>query len=108
MFYPGFIRKGADIAKLAVMPHSLDDVLRLLDVTLHSSGQVCTIAMEEIGKHSRVMAPIYGYVMTYGYIDIPVAPVQLRVDELKNALRILLPPAQVILSVSRQSSAMSV
>lgn len=93
----GFIRdsfeKGADIAKLAVMPHSLDDVLRLLDVTLHSSGQVCTIAMGEIGKHSRVMAPIYGSVMTYGYIDIPVAPGQLRVDELKNALKILLPPA---------------
>ena len=89
----GFIRdsfeKGADIAKLAVMPHSLDDVLRLLDVTLHSSGHVCTIAMGEIGKHSRVMAPIYGSVMTYGYIDIPVAPGQLRVDELKNTLKIL-------------------
>lgn len=81
--------KGADIAKLAVMPHSLDDVLRLLDVTLHSSGHVCTIAMGEIGKHSRVMAPIYGSVMTYGYIDIPVAPGQLRVDELKNTLKIL-------------------
>ena len=37
-----FIREsfeaGADIAKLAVMPHSLDDVLRLLEVTLHSCG----------------------------------------------------------------------
>lgn len=89
----GFIREsfeaGADIAKLAVMPHSLDDVLRLLDVTLHSSGQVCTIAMGEIGKHSRIMAPLYGSVMTYGYVDIPVAPGQLRVDELKNMLKIL-------------------
>jgi len=89
----GFIResfeKGADIAKLAVMPHSLDDVLRLLEVTLHSSGHVCTIAMGETGKHSRVMAPIYGSVMTYGYVDIPVAPGQLRVDELKNMLKIL-------------------
>ena len=89
----GFIREsfenGADIAKLAVMPHSLDDVLRLLDVTLHSSGHVCTIAMGETGKHSRVMASIYGSVMTYGYADIPVAPGQLRVDELKNMLKIL-------------------
>lgn len=89
----GFIResfeKGADIAKLAVMPHSLDDVLRLLDVTLHSSGQVCAIAMGEIGKHSRVMAPLYGSVMTYGYVDIPVAPGQLRVDELRKMLEIL-------------------
>ncbi|MFZ3169611.1 MAG: type I 3-dehydroquinate dehydratase [Candidatus Methanoperedens sp.] len=89
----GLIREsfeaGADIAKLAVMPNSLDDVLRLLDVTLHSSGQVCAIAMGEIGKHSRVMAPLYGSVMTYGYVDIPVAPGQLRVDELKNMLKIL-------------------
>ena len=89
----GFIResfeKGADIAKLAVMPHSLNDVLRLLGVTLNSSGHVCTIAMGETGKHSRVMAPIYGSVMTYGYVDIPVAPGQLRVDELKNMLKIL-------------------
>jgi len=89
----GFIcesfEKGADVAKLAVMPHSLDDVLRLLDVTLHSSGHVCAIAMGEIGKHSRVIAPLYGSVMTYGYVDIPVASGQLRVDELKNMLKIL-------------------
>lgn len=90
----GFIREsfnaGADIAKLAVMPHSLDDVLHLLDVTLHSSGPVCTIAMGEIGKHSRIMALLYGSVMTYGYVDIPVAPGQLRVDELKYMLKLLL------------------
>jgi 3-dehydroquinate dehydratase-1 len=90
----GFIREsfnaGADIAKLAVMPHSLDDVLHLLDVTLHSSGPVCAIAMGEIGKHSRIMALLYGSVMTYGYVDIPVAPGQLRVDELKYMLKLLL------------------
>jgi len=33
-FYPGIIQRRADIAKLAVMPKSLDDVLHLLDVTL--------------------------------------------------------------------------
>ncbi len=80
---------GADIAKLAVMPHSLDDVLHLLEVTLHSSGAVCTIAMGEIGKHSRAISPLYGSVMTYGYVDIPVAPGQLRVDELKYMLKLL-------------------
>ena len=80
---------GADIAKLAVMPHSLDDVLLLLEVTLHSCGPVCTIAMGEIGKHTRAISPIYGSVMTYGYVDIPVAPGQLRVDELKYMLKLL-------------------
>ncbi|MDL5501677.1 MAG: type I 3-dehydroquinate dehydratase [Candidatus Methanoperedens sp.] len=42
-----------------------------------------------MGKHSRIMAPLYGSVMTYGYVDIPVAPGQLRVDELKNMLQLL-------------------
>ncbi|HEY9205638.1 MAG TPA: type I 3-dehydroquinate dehydratase [Candidatus Methanoperedens sp.] len=80
---------GADIAKLAVMPASLDDVLRLLNVTLHAEGAVCTIAMGEIGRHSRVIAPIYGSVMTYGYVGTATAPGQLRVDVLKTILNML-------------------
>lgn len=80
---------GADIAKLAVMPHSFEDVLRLLEVTLHSKYAVCTIAMGDFGRHSRVVAPVYGSVMTYGYVDTPTAPGQLRVDELKDMLKIL-------------------
>ena len=52
-------------------------------ITLRSKGAVCTIAMGDLGRHSRVIAPIYGSVMTYGYVDAPTAPGQLRVDELK-------------------------
>ncbi len=80
---------GADIAKLAIMPNTLLDVLRLLEVTLHSGGKVCTIAMGNTGRHSRVVAPIYGSVMTYGYVDKPTAPGQMRVDELKSILKLL-------------------
>ncbi len=80
---------GADIAKLAVTPQSFEDVLRLLEVTLHSKGKVCTIAMGDIGKHSRIIAPIYGSVMAYGYVDAPKAPGQLRVDDLKHILKII-------------------
>lgn len=83
------LEAGADIAKLAVMPGSLCDVLRLLDVTLHAKGPVCTIAMGATGKHSRVIAPVYGSVMTYGYVETPTAPGQLRIDELKNLLKML-------------------
>lgn len=89
----GIIREsleaGADIAKLAVMPGSLLDVLNLLEVTLHSKGPVCTISMGETGKHSRVIAPVYGSVMTYGYVDTPTAPGQLRIDELKKMLKMI-------------------
>ncbi len=80
---------GADIAKLAVMPESFEDVLRLLEVTLDAKKPVCTIAMGEIGRHSRVIAPVYGSVMTYGYVTESVAPGQLRIDELKTILKIL-------------------
>lgn len=80
---------GADIAKLAVIPKSLEDVLRLFDVTLHAKGAVCTIAMGETGRHSRVITPVYGSVMTYGYVEKPSAPGQLRVDELKQLLKLL-------------------
>ncbi|VVB84637.1 3-dehydroquinate dehydratase [uncultured archaeon] len=80
---------GADIAKLAVMPASFEDVIRLLKVTLHAPGAVCTIAMGETGRHSRIIAPIYGSVMTYGYVEDITAPGQLRVDELKTVLKIL-------------------
>ncbi len=89
----GIIREsfdaGADIAKIAVMPESLDDVLRLLNVTLHAEGPVCTIAMGEVGRHSRIIAPVYGSVMTYGYVDTETAPGQLRVDELRSVLEII-------------------
>ncbi|MCX9012584.1 MAG: type I 3-dehydroquinate dehydratase [Candidatus Methanoperedens sp.] len=80
---------GADIAKLAVMPDSLEDVLHLLEVTLHAKGAVCTIAMGEAGRHSRVIAPVYGSVLTYGYVDKTTAPGQLRVDELRSILMML-------------------
>ena len=83
------IEAGADIAKLAVMQNSYEDVLGLLDITLHSKRAVCMISMGEKGKLSRVIAPIFGSVMTYGYVEKPTAPGQLRVDELKYILNIL-------------------
>jgi 3-dehydroquinate dehydratase-1 len=83
------LETGADIAKLAVMPGSLCDVLRLLEVTLNSKGPVCMIAMGATGKHSRIIAPVYGSIMTYGYVDTPTAPGQLRIDELKKFLKLV-------------------
>jgi 3-dehydroquinate dehydratase-1 len=83
------IAAGADIAKLAVTPTSLEDILRLLDITLHTEGNVCVIAMGDMGRHSRVVAPLYGSVMTYGYVGKATAPGQLRVDELRHILNLI-------------------
>ena len=81
---------GADIAKLAVMPESMQDVLNLLQVTQDSRAPVCTISMGDLGKHSRIVASCYGSVLTYGSVRDAVAPGQLRVDELKTVLEMLL------------------
>ncbi|HJH32004.1 MAG TPA: type I 3-dehydroquinate dehydratase [Methanosarcinaceae archaeon] len=81
---------GADIAKLAVMPGSMQDVLNLLQVTRDAKAPVCTISMGDKGKHTRIVAPCYGSVLTYGSAGNAVAPGQLRVDELKKALEMLL------------------
>jgi 3-dehydroquinate dehydratase-1 len=81
---------GADIAKLAVMPESMQDVLNLLQVTHDSRAPVCTISMGDLGKHSRIVASCYGSVLTYGSVGDAVAPGQLRVDELKTVLEMLL------------------
>ncbi|MCC4770534.1 type I 3-dehydroquinate dehydratase [Methanosarcina sp. DH2] len=85
---------GADIAKLAVMPQSMEDVLNLLRVTLDFRGagkSVCTIAMGEQGKHTRVIAPLYGSVLTYASMekDSAAAPGQLPVDEVKKIMEML-------------------
>jgi 3-dehydroquinate dehydratase-1 len=82
------IEKGA-IAKLAVTPHDMNDVLRLLEVTLVSKRPVCTIAMGSLGMHSRIVAPVYGSLLTYGYVRRPVAPGQIRVDRILEGLKIL-------------------
>jgi len=86
--------EGADIAKLAVMPQSMEDTLNLLRVTLDfkSAGKsVCTIAMGSQGKHTRVVAPLYGSVLTYASIesDTAAAPGQLPADEVKKMMEML-------------------
>ncbi|AKB30743.1 3-dehydroquinate dehydratase I [Methanosarcina siciliae C2J] len=85
---------GADIAKLAVMPGSLEDVLNLLKVTLefkNAGKAVCTIAMGNPGKHTRVVAPLYGSLLTYASVesDAAAAPGQLPVDEVKKIMEML-------------------
>ncbi|MEL7663400.1 MAG: type I 3-dehydroquinate dehydratase [Methanosarcina mazei] len=85
---------GADIAKLAVMPLSVEDTLNLLRVTLDfkdAGKSVCTIAMGSQGKHTRVVAPFYGSVLTYASIesDESAAPGQLPVNEIKRIMEML-------------------
>jgi 3-dehydroquinate dehydratase len=80
---------GADISKIAVMPQNEDDVLKLYKAGLKAGGKTCLIAMGDIGRQTRIAAPIYGSVLSYGYINESAAPGQLRTDEIKEGFRIL-------------------
>lgn len=85
---------GADIAKLAVMPNSMRDVLALLGLTLdfrEMNKPVCAISMGALGKHTRVIAPFYGSVLTYASVEdaSSAAPGQLPVAEVKKIMEAL-------------------
>ncbi|WNY23797.1 Catabolic 3-dehydroquinate dehydratase [Methanimicrococcus hongohii] len=83
--------RGADIAKVAVMPESKNDVLKLYEAGLKSKTpeKICLIAMGELGKQTRILAPFYGSILSYGYIDEEAAPGQLPVGEIKEGFRLL-------------------
>lgn len=76
-------RLQADIVKLAVFAHSADDLRRVLTFTAECrfAGRV-TIAMGEYGLLSRVAAPFFGSLVSYGFIDQPNAPGQLSASDL--------------------------
>ncbi|MDR2945027.1 MAG: type I 3-dehydroquinate dehydratase [Methanosarcinales archaeon] len=83
--------KGADIAKIAVMPETKKAVLTLYQAGLRSKKpeRVCLIAMGDLGKQTRILAPFYGSILSYGYIDEEAAPGQLPVKKIKEGFKLL-------------------
>lgn len=86
---------GADIVKLAVMPHGPADVLEVLELTqdyhLHGRLPLITMAMGDLGKITRVSGELFGSCLTFASVGRASAPGQIAVDELErilNALRI--------------------
>jgi len=87
---------GADIAKLAATPHSYEDALSLLQLTLDCArapapAQVCIIGMGGYGVHTRVIAPIYGSALAYTSVGAATAPGQIGIRELRGMLEMLCP-----------------
>ncbi|MGA9099110.1 MAG: type I 3-dehydroquinate dehydratase [Methanotrichaceae archaeon] len=80
---------GAKIAKIAVTPSSLKDNLTILDFLLDARMPICMIAMGQIGRHLRAVAPLYGSVLTYGFVSQAVAPGQMSIAELRLSLKLL-------------------
>ena len=64
---------GADVAKLAVMPQSADDVVRLLKLTndmkqKYPTLPVVTMSMGALGVVSRMAGEIFGSCITFGAV----------------------------------------
>lgn len=83
---------GGDILKLAVMPHSQEDVLALLGATCKSGrtaqSPVVTVAMSELGVISRIAGEVFGSAVTFGAGEEASAPGQPAAEELRTALQI--------------------
>ncbi len=81
---------GADVAKVAVMPRSPEDVLTLLQATLRAREAIriplISMAMGSLGALSRVVGWVFGSSVTFAAGQGPSAPGQLPVAELKRAL----------------------
>src|SRR5690606_11353432 len=80
---------GAAIAKIAVTPKSLRDDLDLLGFLLAADMPLCLIAMGDLGRQLRAMAPVYGSALTYGYVRESTAPGQMNLAELSTARELL-------------------
>jgi len=78
----------ADIVKLAVTAKSVHDLDRLLGLLReYRDKQLVLVAMGEHGRASRVFFPLFGSLLTYGFLDQAVAPGQLSLEDLAAELR---------------------
>lgn len=82
---------GAGIPKIAVMPESEMDVIRLMEAAQLAKERlggaaVIAMSMSEMGLVSRVAAEITGSVLTFGCIGVPSAPGQIEVKKLRELM----------------------
>jgi 3-dehydroquinate dehydratase type I len=81
---------GADIIKIAVMPQCKEDILRVVEFTLrHKKDKIVTMSMGDLGLPTRILNPVVGSIITYGYINSPSAPGQLSISEIDHIFRVL-------------------
>ncbi len=78
-------RQLGDIAKFAVMPKTLSDTIVVLNV-LSKVEKTVGIAMGDMGRYTRVVAPLFGSPITFASLDNISAPGQLDIQTTKNFL----------------------
>ncbi len=84
---------GADLSKLAVMPHNSEDVLALLSATSRAAKQarrpIVTMSMGGLGTVSRLAGEVFGSAITFGSAARASAPGQIPAGQLAEILALL-------------------
>ena len=84
---------GADVAKVAVMPQRLEDVLSVLGATLDSSQKlnipVVSMSMGGYGSLTRLFGGAFGSAMSFAVGAAASAPGQVPIEDLNKVLEIL-------------------
>lgn len=81
---------GADVCKIAVMPHSRKDVVALTAACAQADDElpqpIIAIAMGELGASTRICAEAMGSCLSFGTAGRASAPGQTEAGELRRAL----------------------
>lgn len=84
---------GADVAKVAVMPRDLDDVLTLLTATRAASKKLriplISMSMGPYGALTRMVGGMFGSSLTFAVGAAASAPGQVPIEDLNTVLGIL-------------------
>lgn len=78
-------RKLGDLAKFAVMPNNISDTLVVLNV-LSQVEKTIGISMGDLGRYTRIVAPLFGSPITFASHNSKSAPGQLDIQSTKNLL----------------------
>jgi 3-dehydroquinate dehydratase-1 len=82
-----------DVAKAAVMPKQLEDILVLLTATLEAKNKlkipVITMSMGELGAVTRMIGGHFGSVLTFAAGHSTSAPGQIPIEDLKQIIGIM-------------------
>ena len=74
-----------NIAKFAVMPQNMQDTLNVLQV-INQADNTIGIAMGELGRYTRVVAPLLGSPITYASLGGESAPGQLDLKHTQDII----------------------
>ena len=86
-------KSGADILKIAVMPHGFGDVSAIMEATNDMRKEcekpLVSMAMGSIGSISRIAGENFGSSITFGTVGAASAPGQFPIGELRTLLAAL-------------------